>query len=242
MSQFNVDLSGHTAIVSGAGAGTGRAIALALAASGANVGANDLNPDRAARIADEIIAQGGQAIGLQGDIANRFQASAFIERTRDHFGTAITIAVNAAGAYANTPLDKIDEWDWRRQIDVNMTATFFVMQLISRVMRDSGGGTIVNIASAHHSRTLDGGLPYLATKSAIVSMTRQAARELAPSGVRVNAVCPANIGHDDLPTDFPNMLNRPGQPKDVANAVLFLVSDAARFITGQTITVDGGLV
>jgi NAD(P)-dependent dehydrogenase (short-subunit alcohol dehydrogenase family) len=234
-----VDLSGKTAIVTGAGAGVGRAIALALAAAGASVGVNDINPDRVEDIAEAIQAAGGNAAAFQGDVGNRFQASALIERTRDAFNAEITIAVNAAGAFLATPLDKVDEWDWRRQIEVNMTGTFFVTQLISRVMRDAGGGVILNLASAHS--TLDAGIPYVATKAGILGLTRQAARELAPDNVRVNAICPGNISDDDLPTDAPSMLGGTGTPADVAHAALFLVSDAARFITGQALCVDGGM-
>lgn len=234
-----MDLSGQTAIVCGAGAGVGRAVALALARAGAAVGVNDLNPDRVARVADDITAAGGQALGVQGDISNRFQASNFIERTRDAFGR-IHIAVNAVGAFAAAPFQKIDEWDVRRQAEVNLVGTFFMIQLVSRVMADEGGGAIVNITSAYQDATLDSGAMYIATKAGVTGLTRQTARELAAQNIRVNAVCPGNIEDDDLPTHTDNLLGRPGQPEDVAAAVLFLASDAARFITGQTLYVDGG--
>lgn len=240
MSTFQVDLRGKTALVSGAGAGIGRAVALALASAGAAVGLNDLNPDRVETVSEEIIATGGQAVGFQGDVANRFQASAFIERTRDAFGPQVHIAVNAAGTYAAAPLSKVDEWDWRRQMDVNLTGSFFVLQLVSRVMAESGGGAIVNLGSAHAQHTLETGLPYIVTKAGIEGMTRQAARELAPDGIRVNAVCPAQIHEEEPAPDASALLAQAGTPDDVANAVLFLVSDAARFITGQTLVIDGG--
>ncbi len=233
------DFSGKTVIVAGGGAGVGRAIALAFAQAGANVGVNDLNPDRAASVPEEIIASGGQAMGFQGDIANRYQASAFIERTRDAYGR-IDYAINAVGAFQPTPFQKVDEWDLRRQTEVNLVGTYFIMQLVSRVMNDDGGGVIVNVANSYANRTLEGGAPYLATKGAILSLTRQAARELAPQNIRVNAVAPGNIENDDLPTHNANMLGRPGDPADVAQAVLFLC--AAPYITGTILNVDGGLV
>lgn len=230
-------MSGKTAIVAGAGDGVGRAIALALASSGASVTVNDLNPDRCERIAQEIIEQGGQAFPFQADISNRFQASALIEATRDHFGS-VNLLVNAAGAFQAREFSKVDEWDWRRQIDVNLTGAFFLTQLIGRVMTDEGGGIVIHIGSS--VSTLEQGVGYVATKAGLAAMTRQAARELAPMNIRVNAVCPGEIERNDLPITEQNMLQRSGVPQDIANVVLFLCSDAASFITGQAINVDGG--
>src|SRR5690606_12076613 len=122
-SSLSVDLTGHAAIVTGAGIGVGRAIALALAQSGAAVFANDLNPDRANRIAEEITGRGGRAAGWQADVANRFQVASLIEAARDAFGR-ITILVNAASVYKTGPVATLDEWDWRRLLDVNLTGAF----------------------------------------------------------------------------------------------------------------------
>lgn len=233
---FSVRLDGHAAIVTGAGAGVGRAVALALGAAGASVFAVDLNPDRADAVADEIINAGGQAAGWRADVANRFQVGSMIEAARDQFGR-VSILVNAAGVYKGGPLAQLDEWDWRRQLDVNLTGAFFCCQLLGRVMADEGGGVIVNIAStAGHPGPLPEGTGYTASKAGMVGLTKQAARELAPSGIRVNAVCPGNIEGDDYgPTQA-----GAGTPEDVAGVVLFLCSDAAAFITGQAINVDGG--
>lgn len=240
MTNFVVDLTNQTAIVTGGGSGTGKAIALALAHSGASVVVNDLNPDRAESVTQQIINLGGTALGLQGDISNRFQVSALIERARERFGR-IDIFINAAGAYKhNDVLEKLDEWDWRRQLDVNLTGAFFCTQLIGRVMADEGGGCIVNIASSAWQHTLPSSAGYIASKAGMVGMTRQTARELAPAGIRVNAVCPGNIDHMDMPQPTANMLGRSGTPEDVADVVLFLCSDAARFMTGQALDVDGG--
>jgi 3-oxoacyl-[acyl-carrier protein] reductase len=240
VSRFTVELDGQAAIVTGAGAGIGRAAALALARCGAAVAINDLNPDRADTVTSEIHALGGNAFAFQGDISNRFQAAALIEAARERFGR-IHILVNAAGVYKPAPLALIDEWDWRRQVDVNLTGAFFCSQLLGRVMADEGGGVIVNVAASAGNRTLPGGAGYIASKSGLIGLTRQSARELAPAGIRVNAVCPGAIEGEDLTLDTPgNMLNRYGTPEEAADVILFLCSDAARFITGQALPVDGG--
>jgi 3-oxoacyl-[acyl-carrier protein] reductase len=242
MPDFVVDFSGKAAIVTGAGQGIGKAIAEALAQSGASVALNDLNPDRVETLTEDLKAHGAQAVGFQGDISNRFQASALIERARDAFGR-IHFLVNGAGIFKSDPLQKIDEWDFRRQIEVNVIGTFFCVQLMSRVMADEGGGVIINIAStAGHPNPIELGAGYVSGKTGIIGLTKQAAHELAPQNIRVNAICPGNISEPDMPhIDNPvNALRRIGTPQEIADVVLFLCSDAARFITGQAINVDGG--
>lgn len=235
---FQFNFAGHAAIVTGAGDGVGKAVALALAASGAAVVVNDLNPDRADTVAEQITHAGGRALAWQGDVANRFQVAALIENARDAFGR-ITLLVNAAGVYKTGALEKLDEWDWRRVLDVNLTGAFFCTQLIGRVMADEGGGAIVNIGSiAGNGATLPNGIAYVSSKAGLIGLTQQSARELAPRGIRVNAVCPANLEEDAVPAE--SALGRPGTVDEVAAAVMFLCSDAARFITGQAIHVDGG--
>lgn len=243
MFRFTVDLSGRTALVTGAGADVGRAAALALARAGAAVVTNDLNPDRAERTAQEIISAGGRALGWQADVSNRFQVGSMIEAARDAFGR-VDILVNAAGVFSPVALAKLDEWDWRRIVDVNLTGAFFCTQLVGRVMADDGGGVIVNIAStAGHPLPLPSGVGYVATKAGMIGLTRQAAQELAAAGIRVNALCPGSVAETDEQAAGPppaNALGRWGTPDEVADALLFLCSDAARFITGQAIHVDGG--
>jgi NAD(P)-dependent dehydrogenase (short-subunit alcohol dehydrogenase family) len=238
---FSVNLSGQNALVTGAGADTGRAIALAMAASGAAVTVNDINPDRADSVAAEITAAGGHAIPWQADVSNRFQVGSLVEGARDSFGR-IHILVNAAGALKLGPAAKLDEWDWRRLLDVNLTGAFFCTQLVSRVMADEGGGVVVNVAaSAGHPNPLPDGVGYVASKAGVVGMTKQCAREFAPQGIRVNAVCPGNIlEYEDASIIPSNAQARWGAPEEVASVVLFLCSDAARFLTGQAINVDGG--
>lgn len=242
MPNFRVDFSGKTAIITGAGAGIGKAAALALANAGASVVLNDLMPDRIEQIADEIKANGGKAAAFDGDVSNRFQVAALIERARDAFGR-IDFLVNAAGVYKAEALTNIDEWDFRRQVEVNLIGTFFCIQLLSRVMADEGGGAIVNLAStAGHPKVLETGMAFVSSKAGVIGLTKQAAHELAASNIRVNAVCPAYIDEIDMPKyqNPPNAMKRMGSSEEVANLMLFLLSDAAAFITGQAINVDGG--
>lgn len=230
--RFIVDLTGRNALVTGAGEGVGRSIAEALGRSGAAVIVNDLNPDRADAVVAAIEAAGGRARAWQADVANRYQVGSLIEGARDAFGR-IDILVNAAGIEKYGAMLALDEWDWRRIVDVNLTGAFFCSQLAARVMAEEGGGVIINIAStAGHHAPLAEGVAYTSTKAGVIGLTRQSARELAPMGIRVNAVCPGVIAGDPA-TDVVT-------PDDVAGVVLFLCSDAARFVVGQAINVDGG--
>ncbi len=217
---MQVDLSGKTALVTGAGAGHGRRFALALGDSGASIAVADINIERADAACAAIHKNGGDSIALRADISNRFQVANMIERTRDAFG-GLHILVNAGGVQRNQPLLEIDEWDWRRQLEVNLSGVFFCTQLAARVMADEGGGAIINVISAAALATVPNGIGGATGAAGVIGLTRQAARELAKDRIRVNAIA---AGKDSAA---------------VTGLALFLCSEMAATVTSQVLYADG---
>ena len=239
MPDQRVDLSNRCALVTGAGAGHGRAIALALADSGAAVALSDINIERAERACEQIHRRGGTAIALQADISNRFQAANMIEQTRDAFGK-LHILVNATHVFHHEAMLSIDEWSWRRQLEVNIIGVFFCLQLAGRVMADEGGGVLINLVSADGlGATRPSGIGYVVGQAAVLAMTRQAARELAP-GIRVNAIATGCDRSDECPLaeDIRGLILRAPTTGNVAETALFLCSDAAESLSGQVLLAD----
>lgn len=249
-------LKDKVAIVTGGGQGIGEAIARTLAAAGASVAVNDLNPDRAKRVATEIRDAGGRAIDVAADVGNKFQCVHLIETTRAEWGR-LDILVNNAAVEPKTSILKMDEWEWMRCLDVNLKGTFMMSQLCGRVMADENkerGGAIVNIGStAGVAVPLEGRAAYCASKAGMVGFARECAREFAAYGIRVNTVLPGMIetpltekGRNDPQTlerwldSIP--LQRLGTADEVAQVVLFLCSDASSYMTGSIVSVDGGKV
>jgi len=250
---MNVQLPGKVALVTGAGRGIGRAIALGLAQAGARVAVNDINPDTAERTAREIRDGGGEAVAFAADVANKLAVHTMINGCLERWGR-LDILVNNAGVEPKASILTMDEYDWDRTLAVNLKGAFLCSQFAGRAMREQGGGVIVNIASiGGHKIPLKDRAAYCASKAGLVGFTRECAREFAAYGIRVNAICPGVIETEmtaQLRQDPEQMRKwledipqgRLGTPEDVVGLVLFLCSEAAAYITGQAIHVDGGKV
>jgi 3-oxoacyl-[acyl-carrier protein] reductase len=247
---YSVNLKGRVALVTGAGRGIGKAIAQGLADCGAIVAVNDIDPQTAG-VTTGILS--GEAKSYVADVADPASAREMIENVLKDWGR-LDILVNNAGIEPTASILEMSVEDWRRTIDVNLNALFYTSQAAGRIMREAGKGIIVNIGSiAGHNIPLRNRSGYVASKAGLIGFTRECAREFAAYGIRVNAVCPGVIETEMTAhrrTDAAQMAKwledipqgRLGQPDDVVGLVLFLCSDASRYLTGQAINVDGGKV
>jgi 3-oxoacyl-[acyl-carrier protein] reductase len=244
-------LKDKIAIITGGSRGIGRAISLALSREGAKVVVNYLsNEDKADEVVEMINTQGENAFKFKASIANFREVKEMIEMTRKRFGR-IDILVNNAGIIKDKPLLFMGERVWDEVINTNLKGVFNCSKAVASIMMAQKSGVIVNISSISAFIGLPGQTNYAASKGGIISLTKVLARELAPFNIRVNAVAAGLIETDmtaDLPDDvvetFLKFLpaQRFGRPEEIAETVLFLVSDAASYIYGQTIKVDGGLM
>jgi 3-oxoacyl-[acyl-carrier protein] reductase len=246
-------LDGRVAIVTGAGQNIGRAIALRFAAEGAAVAVVDRDAGRAGGVRDEILATGGQALSVIADVSDEDDVGRGVDQVVDELG-GVDILVNNAAASINKPLleTSLDEWEY--VIGVTLRSQFLFIRKAAQAMIAAGrGGAIVNMASTSGHRGNVGKGAYPVAKGGVLNLTRVAAVELAPHRIRVNSVTPTQsgqpLGHgyqaDVQDRSGPARsipLARWGRPDDQANAVLFLASDEAAFITGADLPVDGGLL
>jgi NAD(P)-dependent dehydrogenase (short-subunit alcohol dehydrogenase family) len=254
-------IDGKTAIVTGAANGIGRAIARALAGAGANVLVGDVLADDGERTVSEITSAGGTAAFARADVSDAGQAGALIATAVERFGGLHILVNNAGIGGGQHRLHELEPADFDRVINVNLRGTFLCSKYAIPHFLGQHDGRIVNTASTYGLIGAPGAPAYCASKGAIINLTRQLAVDYGPDGIRVNAICPGYIdtklgrrGPRLSPAEFAaataireraagmQPLGRQGQPAEVAEVALFLVSDASSFMTGSIVTVDGGCV
>lgn len=243
------DLAGQRALVTGASGNIGRGIAKRLAGAGAEVLVHFLSDaDGAERTVDEIAGAGGNAAAVRADLSSEEEADALFGGLQ---GNPVSLVVNNAAAQPVTSLAEMSGEDWRSVLAANLDSAFYVTQATARHLREAGnGGAVVNIASIEGSDPAVGHAHYATSKAGLLMLTRACALEYGSDGIRFNAVSPGLIDCDGLSESWPDgvsrwldkaPLGRLGDAADVADAVLFLLSPAARWISGTNLVVDGGM-
>ena len=235
-------------VVTGAGKGIGRAIAERFATEGARVVVNDIEEDRVNEVVASIKDMNGNAIGAVADVSDSSQVKKIFDSALDAFGT-VDVLVNNAGIVS--PMlhffDADESW-WRRIIDVNLTGHFLCSQQAARIMAKNQNGVIINMSSGGATRAHRSFTAYDASKGGIEALTRAMALDLGPYGIRVCALMPGSIDTEGMDEEARKLrgenipLERPGDPEDMAGPALFLASEDAKYITGDIIKVDGGML
>lgn len=247
-----LSMSGRVIIVTGGGSGIGEATARLLAGRGAGVLVADVDLDQASRVAEEITLDGGRATAHPVDIAIEGEVERMVATAVTEFG-GLDGAFNNVGISPKTraPIHELDREDWDRSVAVNLTGTFFCIKHELRHLIPQGSGSIVNTASAMAVVSMANNSAYVATKHAVLGLTRAASTEASALGVRVNALLPGGIetpmslaARSALPASDawkdPHPIGRWGQPHEMAEVVAWLLSDAASFVTGSALAADGG--
>jgi len=245
-----LSLEGRAAVVTGASQGIGAAVAERLAGAGAKVVVHYRGDEAgAAGVVERIASRGGEARSLSAELTDAGEADRLASQAVDAFGS-LDVLVNNAGIFPPAPLLDLSHDDWTAMLRANVDTAFLCLQAAARRMRKQGRGAIVNIASINASSPGPEHSHYNSSKAALVMLTRSAAQELGPYGIRVNAVSPGVVSRPGIRDQWPEgverwerkvPLGRLVEPGDVADACLFLASDAARFISGQDLGVDGGM-
>lgn len=245
-----IDLKEKVAVVTGSGRGLGKEIAIKLAQAGANIVVSDIDLATAQETAKEIAQLGVKTYAAKANVADTKDVESFFNDIYKEMGK-IDILVNNAGITKDSLLVKMGEDAWDAVIAVNLKGVFNCTKAIARNMMKQRSGKIINIASVSGIMGNAGQANYAASKAGVIGLTKTTAREMAPRGINVNAVAPGFIKTamtDKLPESVKEAVDKQipfgsmGKPDDIANAVLFLASDMARYVTGQVLVVDGGLV
>jgi 3-oxoacyl-[acyl-carrier protein] reductase len=248
-SRIQTSLAGKTALVTGAGRGLGRCIAETLAAAGAKVACIDVNEEALADTVVAIRSAGGTAEPIACDVTQSERVTETVDKVLELWGK-LDILVNNAGITRDNVIVRMKDEQWDAVLNINLRGTFLFTRAAARPMMKARGGRIINIASVSGMMGNPGQVNYSASKAGVIGLTRTVSKELASRSVTVNAVAPGFIATDmtaalgdellqEIRKQVP--LGRMGEPQDVADAVLFLASDAASFITGHILTVDGGI-
>lgn len=252
---MSFDHTGRTAFVTGAGSGIGRAVASGLAAEGAAVVVADVRREAAGETVAEIVDRGGRAVAIELDVRDASQAATARDAALEAFGS-LHYLVNNAGLVRMSALDDLDEDEWDLVLDTNLKGMYIVTRAVAPAIGDAGGGAIVNMSTIESEVVVSSaGHPqvhYNASKGGVKMLTKALAVELSHRRIRVNAVAPGPIATSFIPGgDLRSpeawafmsqrlLIDRVGEPEDVAAAVSFLLSDEASFITGAQLPVDGG--
>ena len=242
-------LNGKVAVVTGAAQGIGKAVAILLARNGADMVVSDVNLEKAGETAKEIEAIGRKAMAIRVDVAHLGDVEQMVDAVLEGFGR-IDILVNNAGITRDKLILRMTEEDWDAVLSINLKGTFNCTKAVVKQMSKQRSGKIVNIASVSGEMGNAGQANYSASKAGVIGLTKTIAREFAQRGINVNAVAPGYIQTpmtetlpDKVKEELRRMipLERLGLPEDVAEAVLFLVSETSSYITGQVLNVNGGI-
>ncbi|MBN2058183.1 MAG: 3-oxoacyl-[acyl-carrier-protein] reductase [Candidatus Saganbacteria bacterium] len=245
-----MQLKGKVALVTGSAQGIGKAIAVALAKAGANIIISDINLELANKTAEEIKALGVKTMSVKLNVADATEAEEVVKQAKEAMGQ-IDILVNNAGITRDTLFIRMKKEDWDLVLNINLNGVFNMCKAVVPLMMKQRFGRIINIASIVGEMGNFGQANYAASKAGVIGLTKTLARETAPRGITVNAIAPGFIQTamtDKIPEEVKQKMMaqipmaKLGQPEDVANACLFLASEAAAYITGQVINVNGGML